>query len=240
MKFYFLKPDHKYNILWDDEMGVEHWDVIECPRTPMHRSSRRNDNVLTLKNNEHKRFGDIVFGVYNELLFTEEIIELCEELKITGYMLKEVLMKEYPKETGKLWQAKVIGTAGHIHPDSGYRVVYECPDCHGRWVTGCPNGFKINIDTWDGSDIFRVEEYPSKIIVTSKFKRLIDKKKLKGCNFILLEDEVIDGSSSLDNKSYLWETIDDVPEKYRNIYGSIFDSEKNIVKTGEKNDKKSI
>ena len=184
MFFYKLKYDEKYPNAWYNDK-VDIFLSIKCPVYDGHQRAKRNrDQNLSIEIKKPK-MGDFVTTVFSDWLITDRVAEIFEKNKLTGYNLRPVDICNY-KFDFSLWELNVTGTAGKAHPDSGIFIEEYCGYCNNIKFSPIKKGtgIIINENTWDGSDIFTIEEFWKFIFVTDKVKEIIEQNKFKGVLFI--------------------------------------------------------
>lgn len=194
-KFYQLRDpqsllDNKY-AWWSDSVKLE---KIICPKSKGHQraGNRITELFIRLPNNTD----NIIWTWYSDCLIDDFAYRLLEENHITGYRLGKVNI-DSDKRKGKkvsvnLYELIVIGSAGNIHPASGYKILEVCKECGAEKVQPFTKGLIVNNDMWDKSDIFTVKEYPKFILVTDKVKDLFERHEITGCVFIPVEQIKVD------------------------------------------------
>jgi hypothetical protein len=88
----------------------------------------------------------------------------------------------------RLWELVVKGQAGEAKPESGIRLIYECPYCGMKRYSSFANGIVVDDAAWDGSDFFTVAGYPRFILVTNRVTDLIVKSQFANCMLIPTEE----------------------------------------------------
>ena len=83
----------------------------------------------------------------------------------------------------------IMGKGGFLCDKNG-EIVEKCNTCNvfDYDKAGDMQGFGVNIEEWDGSDMFFFDNWPGVIIVTEKVKNLIEEKKLKNIIFTNLKE----------------------------------------------------
>jgi len=89
----------------------------------------------------------------------------------------------------RLWEFVITGSAGNVHPDSGIRLLVDCPDCGLVAYLSSSNGITIDEQHWDGPDVSAVHEWPDICLVTEKVKQLIVAQGLT--NVVLIAAEAL-------------------------------------------------
>jgi len=215
MKFYELDNADKFqNAEWAEEM--DYTDTIYCPANPGHqRAGRRMEHlVITLPSS---RIGDFVWTGVGECIITDRVAQLFKEAGFTGYELRPVTVSKVyrhhvekdivltdegprgikkvtrdrnPRPIPRLWELKIIGKGGNIHPDSGISIKIKriCDACGAEKISIRGRGIIVDEKQWDGSDFFFVTEFPGMRLVTERVKDFIIGERLTNCKLIPSEE----------------------------------------------------
>ena len=184
---------------WAEQFGLAEWtDEMEypaeptrCPNNPNHRHlvERSMDLHIVLPS---PRVGDFVWTWYHDCLITDRVLALFRRESITGFRTRPVVVEKVKGRRGKaqeevprLWELVVIGRGGDARPESGIRIIYQCPVCGFTRYSSYRHGILVDEIQWDGSDIFTVNGYPKHILVTERVKNLIVREQLTNCALIL-------------------------------------------------------
>jgi hypothetical protein len=179
------------NATWASEVDLE---SIQCPVDPGHQRAGKRIGDLTIVL-PSDRVGDFVWTWLSDCLITDRVLKLFEEAGFTGFTVKPVAVK--PK-TGRgknlitvptLWELVVTGKGGDADPRSGIRRIYSCPHCGLVKYSSYRNGIIVDERTWDGSDFFKITEYPF-ILLTQRVKDFIVERGLTNCALIPSQDLV--------------------------------------------------
>lgn len=117
-------------------------------------------------------------GAY--VVVTQRVVDTLLAAKITGYEVHPVHITNVEEITvalPPLYELIVVGKGGPMGPEAGLRLVSECSRCgHRNYETvyyGRSGGYKfqglyVNLETWDGSDLFTFEDWPTILMITEK------------------------------------------------------------------------
>jgi len=187
--FYNLrKPPHTVSIAWADEEVVSGVDNI-CPKFGDEHflgNLRGGDIAIILPSSNVK---DFTWTWYSELLVTDNVLQIFQDAKLTGFKTRQVTVSKVKrkgnKPVPKLWEIVVTGNGGEADPACGVALRYKCDYCKYRVYSPYQdNGIIVDPNNWNGTDFFTVNAYPKYILVTEKVKEVVEKNKLKGCVFI--------------------------------------------------------
>lgn len=178
MIFYDVYRNNKFQDVEYAE-GTD-WKGIVCPKYDDHQ--RAGERIGDLKIKINNKVGDFLWTFLSETIVSDRVADLLSDNKITGYDLKEVEVINLASPL-KLWELKVIGDGGEAHNDSGIKLIEKCEYCSKVRYSPYKNGIIININNWDGSDIFCIVGYPRHILVTERVKVLLEKNKITGVKY---------------------------------------------------------
>ncbi|SFA99882.1 MULTISPECIES: hypothetical protein [unclassified Bacillus (in: firmicutes)] len=85
----------------------------------------------------------------------------------------------------------IFGRAGLVQDSEG-KILEHCPVCH-RIPPSIKDealGLSINLQTWDGSDLFYFSNWEGGLIVTEKVKDVIEEEKILNVNITNIKDFV--------------------------------------------------
>ena len=222
MNFYRIKQDDRYPDLWYSD-NDDFRNTIICPKHNGHQRGMRDENKNLNVEVKKLKLGDFVSTVFNDLLITDNVADLFEKHNLTGYKLNPVNVCNM-KLPFNLWEFVATGKADY-DPACGIKEIYRCEycDCVYRRHYFNSTGIIIDESTWDGSDFFRIEPYPTYIFVTEKIKNFIEKYNLDGMTFVLSTDLRIENIRPFDEnktkeewKEYFERDITPLKEKLIN------------------------
>jgi hypothetical protein len=144
-----------------------------------------------------RRFGDLAFGVSNEVLVSERFKDAFLSSDLSGF--SGFLPTEIVKVTAR--QGKVpeqipsysMATPGRSRAaidDRASGIDYESP-----WTCEeCRSGYKLRLrrlvlepNTWSGEDVFIARGLPGTIVTSERFKEFCDRNTFSNC--LLIEAE---------------------------------------------------
>lgn len=109
-----------------------------------------------------------------------ELKQILIDHKITGIQFKDILIDDEKGNllTTDLNELHISGRCGLLTDING-EIIPHCPKCNRVTpdnVSGI-EGLSLNLNNWDGSDMFYFSNWEGNIIVTEKVKKLIEKSK---------------------------------------------------------------
>ena len=129
------------------------------------------------------------YSIPAHFLIDPKIKALFEENHITGYELRDITLVGSAnfREDG-IQEMVITGRAGHLQKLSGEKFE-ACSTC-GNIIEDFDGivGAGFDIDTWDGSDVFFVDNFMGIPIITQKVKDLLVKNKIKNVSFINIKE----------------------------------------------------
>ena len=129
-------------------------------------------------------------------LVSPELLRTLKEAGITGfYDQKTDFIDWIDRSTGKTLNIDgskyreiiITGRGGYLTDLDGNRIPY-CEKC-GKIDSFGIHAYKgFSTDDWDGNDMFFLKNWPGRLLVTEKVKKIITKNRFKNVNFELLKD----------------------------------------------------
>jgi len=116
---------------------------------------------------------------------SQRVVDTLVAARLTGYRVYPVRItnaEEIAVELPRLYRLIVVGQGGPMAAEAGLRMVSECSKCGYRqyedvyWGRYGPNkfhGLYVDPETWDGSDFFTFDDWPTIIIVTEKVRSVL-------------------------------------------------------------------
>lgn len=184
--FILSHPDN-----WSDRKFAEYPEGIDqlppsikCPKSIGHTrvGGLRTSKLFAVLPN---CYDDIIWTWYGDCLVTNKVTKLLENHKITSYRLEQIVITKDKRKKDKpeLKELIATGKGGHIHPSSGYKILEVCDACGNEKIQHAKAGLIVDESQWDHSDIFILDEYPKRILVTQRVKNLFEENKISGCAF---------------------------------------------------------
>lgn len=130
------------------------------------------------------------YNIPGHFLIDKKIKELFQENQVTGYELKDIsFVGSYEFHDDGIQEMVVKGRTGHLQKLTGEEFK-ACSTC-GRIIEkkGGVVGVSFDINTWDGSDIFLIDNFTGIPVVTQKVKDLLEKSKIKNVSFINIKEK---------------------------------------------------
>jgi hypothetical protein len=160
---------------------------------------------------------DLMFTEFHEYLMTGRARDQFIAREITG--IDFVPTKAVSKRTREhltVWEAIVLGWGGQAAPESGVRVEEECPVCHHRHYSRISDPERlIQLDQWDGSDVFMIWPLPAFMFVTEKVIDLIIENSITGATWRKsLPPHLLEGDGYSPGGLALW-----MPEERARVIG---------------------
>lgn len=191
----FYKLDYPYETQNDQakeawvDPDVKTWERIEppivCPVDPEHRKRIRKLDItmhVVLPNREPEDF----IGLAGEgLLLQDHVADLFREHQITSFHVEPVVArfekKDNSRKPPRLWLLRPVGWGGVAPPESGVRILVNCPGCGYLKYHSYEDPSKfIDPQQWDGSDLFFVWPFPAFIFATDRVADLMQNHGLRG------------------------------------------------------------
>jgi hypothetical protein len=152
------------------------WDSIVCPLDPGHQRSSRRISTLGLEV-VRRRVVDFSNPYFADIVITDRVLQTFEKAGLTGFRAEPTKIERVRKNCDKskiplLWELIITGS-GHVHPDSGIRLLRHCDGCGLDEYSAHEHRITIDESQWDGSDFFTVIERPSIYLVTERVKQVI-------------------------------------------------------------------
>ncbi|WP_139070118.1 hypothetical protein [Bacillus sp. FJAT-27225] len=137
--------------------------------------------------------GTDYYRVYKWSIISPDFQSAILSSNITGFHLKEILIDD---EKGNLLntdlkQMEVSGRGGLLTNLKGNEIP-NCPLCHrvSSRILDKEDGLSINLDSWDGTDIFFFNNWKGTVIVSERVKALLQNHNLTNIDFINIREYV--------------------------------------------------
>ncbi|WP_160679951.1 hypothetical protein [Clostridium sp. C8-1-8] len=123
--------------------------------------------------------------------------ELLKYENVKGYELKELIVEDWVDSNYRsieidysdLREIVITSKCGYLRQIDG-RIVDKCEKCGNKIYEKRKEveGLSVDLEKWDGSDMFCYDNWKGVIIVTERLKKLIEKGKYKNIQFINIKD----------------------------------------------------
>lgn len=180
------------NIFWlapavrfEDQLpyaSTMHLETTLCPRNPKHAAKSRWPRPLKVIGAVNA-MTDFEWTVYGDVLVSNEIANAIRQAGLSGVEFQSVeLFTTTETPIGRdAFEMRVEGWGGIARPDSGVRVVEQCPFCNRRVFSEYTSPEKLfDIECWDGSDFFVIWPLPRYIMVTGSVRSHILREDYSG------------------------------------------------------------
>lgn len=115
-----------------------------------------------------------------------KFMQVLVDNKITGIGFKDILIDDGKENllTTVLKQLDVYGRCGLLTDLNGEEIS-NCPVCHRVTPDNLEGkkGLSVNLDKWDGSDVFYYDNWEGNMIVSEKVKEVIEKNNITNIHF---------------------------------------------------------
>lgn len=204
-KFWLLESpeSERYRASWRD--GEVDTETVYCPKYPGHqRGGKRLDPLSVNVNIKDSRLPDFLWTWYSECLIQDNVQKAFREEGLTGYELTPALVYVNNLAIPATFSELVVtGWGGVASPESGVRLLTECPYCMHRIYSGF-NDAKHLIDwsKWDGSDFFMIWPLPRYIFVSDRVAQMV-KQRFSGAE-LLAADKMQVGKTLTPGRLSYW------------------------------------
>ena len=188
MTTYFIlqPPDSERLMANDSEMapGREaQWEYGNCPITPDHTYSGHRISPLYLQVRHNRRdeamiwFGSLGSG----FVVQETLLNEFEKCGFTGYQTRSATVRFRDGSISTEYREFIVtGWAGMARPESGIRLVKNCPAClMKRYSAISDYGNLIDWTQWTGDDFFIVWPMPLYTFVSDRFAQWLQTRRVK-------------------------------------------------------------
>ncbi len=140
------------------------------------------------------KVGDFLGSSVPNFSATERVVEIFKRHKIMSFETDPVEVVKVkggdPSKLPKYQHIRVTGSGGHLLPKSGVWLEKECKACgHVSYNLDDLQGFFIDVDQWDGSDMFHVTEAGVTCFVTQRVADIIQEYELTNCKLFNAEHD---------------------------------------------------
>jgi len=161
---------------------------IECSVCGLRPTARvGSTGVRFAQEDELADFSETAQGV----IARRSVVEHLTEERISGWRAGYVQVETSPKlrdlDTG-YYELIIIGHTRGYAQRVGLTIRSECTECGRRAFEPPQEGLVMPEDTWDGSDIFVIDELPGIYVVMEEFRQVIQKHQHTGVEFVGLDE----------------------------------------------------
>jgi hypothetical protein len=166
------------------------WIVDKCPVNEKHvdGGTQIGDASFYVKHNYRNQM--IVWAVH-DCLIHEELLDKFTDEGFTGFRTQPAKLRYSDGKITTSYKVLIVtGWAGIVLPDSGMKIIEECPNCH--WKVYSPiSNYESIVDwsQWTGDDFFIVYPLVGRILVTERVGEFLKKEKVKSYLLHDLKDE---------------------------------------------------
>jgi hypothetical protein len=152
------------------------YEVSLCPVTSgihQHRSiRRRGDLALEVK---HRKRDQLMIWSFSQPVVHASLLAEFAARGFTGYRLRPAAVRFRDGYLSQDYQELcVTGWAGLARPESGIRLLEDCPGCSYRKYSGLEDASRlIDWSQWTGADFFIVWPMPGYLLITRRVADLL-------------------------------------------------------------------
>jgi hypothetical protein len=129
-----------------------------------------------------KHVADFLWAGIGNLIVTQRVVDTLFTAGLTGYELYAVHVIDSEQSSATLpplYELVVVGKGGPMGAEAGLHLVTKCDRCGYRGYESVyydgSGAYKfrdlyVNVETWDGSDFFTFDDWPTIIMITEKAK----------------------------------------------------------------------
>lgn len=136
------------------------------------------------------------YAVPGFFIISPKMYNILKENNVSGFEVKDITILESLLEKDKkssfkndnLKQLIITSESGYLRKMNG-TLFEKCNACN-RVIEDMEDikGIKINIDEWDGSDIFFIKNFKGIPVVTKRVKDILESNKIKNVQFTNVND----------------------------------------------------
>jgi hypothetical protein len=192
--FYVLMPSrddetsHVYGVVNGEDEPI--WSIERCNKCNLVKMKKQiNDLRIEL-------FGDVLSDIVwtdDDPLVTKTVASRLNSSNLKGFRLrpgnivswwwedkckKEIFNIINNKNSLELFQLDVFGFGGNILSRE-LHMAFQCADCHTTQYDPLKEGFQISIEQWDGSNIFKIKEFPGYMVIDQIFLDWLEKYNIR-------------------------------------------------------------
>jgi hypothetical protein len=192
-----LDTDTVYGVVSDCE-SRKIWESDICSECHRITALRQvGDLCIELFGNH---ISDFVWIDDTSIIISQKLAYLLKDTDLKGFSLRKVDIVSWLKDdTGSpnsigshldlpvLFQLDVYGSGGSIFPQNKSQQISKCDVCN-TVVLSPLKKIIVDVLQWDGSDIFKLNEFPGYILLTEKFRDFLSANKIQGYQTIPSEE----------------------------------------------------
>jgi hypothetical protein len=178
---FWLSTDLKFDDLleYGNSMRME---TELCPFDPQHTIRSRWCKPLRVVG-PVRAITDFEWTVYNDILVNQDIVQALGRAGFSGISFEPVeLLTTTETPIGReVFELRVVGWGGDAPPESGVRVIKECPFCRRQVFSIYTDPEKLfDTNQWDGSDFFTIWPLPRRIMITPRVRNFFLQAEYSG------------------------------------------------------------
>jgi len=166
------------------------FEVTSCPITTEHIAGKRRISQLFLQVNHDRRDEMIWSWAPNGYVIHERLLFEFEKQGFSGFQTKPAVVRFRDGFTSSEYREFIVtGWAGMASPESGIRIIEECPACHRKKYSPVSNPEKlIDWDQWTGDDFFVMWPRPLFSLITERVAQWLLQNKVKSFRLGSIQD----------------------------------------------------
>jgi hypothetical protein len=187
--YFILHEPNSERRMGDGSENIRNTSHVPCPITTDHFEGGRRMGPLFLQMKHNSREELIIWWLFGCVVH-ERLLDEFEQQGFTGYQVKPATVRFHDGSTSTEYREFIVtGWAGMASPESGIRLVEDCPACRFKRYSGITNVDKlIDWSQWTGDDFFFVWPRPSSKLVTERVAQWLLSHKVKSFRLIGFED----------------------------------------------------
>lgn len=186
---YWLKPEVRQYDRLRYSASME-FSAKLCTGDPTHSCRHTRSEILRLVFPSGVQ-SDFSWTSYDEPIVTVGVMKFFEAAGISGCEFRTVELENTSGDSlsVNLFELRSTGWGGVASKESGIRVEKECRFCKRRVFSVFTDAESLlDIDSWDGSDMFTIWPLPRYIFVTEELRELIDDAEFTGVKMVRVEE----------------------------------------------------
>jgi hypothetical protein len=144
-------------------------ELRRCPLNDEHRQDRRT-TPLALEVKHANRDEQMITSWLGERVVHASLLAEFQKRGFTGYRLKPAMVRFRDGNVSRDYSELIVtGWAGIARPESGIKLLENCPGCHlKRYSSLLDSTQLIDWTAWTGDDFFIVWPLPSFTLITAR------------------------------------------------------------------------